>query len=212
MTKRYLITLAAVAALSACGGSGGTGDNDSEADIGILSSGILTDVEVPSPADLAGLPTEVEDFVNAFVEANESFTQTATRPFGTADYAGQYGFGFDAEDNPTVVYGDMTMGVDFGTGNISGSITNLTGDSEGQVLTIGNDLTVLAVIDNQSDIAGTVAGDVVLDGQTYDVEASIAGAFGGDAAETAVGTTMGLVTNPDATTDSFSGYFLVDKH
>lgn len=211
MLRKFLV-IGCVGALSACGGSSGSGgDSDEAGGTGVLSSGVLTDVEVPSADDLANLPADVQTFVNDFVSANESLTATATRPTGSASFTGGYGFGFDDADNPTVVYGDMTMTADFDTGNINGTVTNLTGDSEGTALTINNDLNVLAVIDNAAEIAGTVAGDVELEGETYEFEASLAGSFGGANADTALGTTMGLVTNPDSSTDSISGYFLLDK-
>ncbi|MEL6570340.1 MAG: hypothetical protein AAFQ64_01695 [Pseudomonadota bacterium] len=202
-------SLIAIAALAACGGS--TGDDGDGSEMGIISTGILTDVEVPSNEDLEGLPADVQALVNDFVTTNESITQTETRPSGTATYTGDYGFGFDTADNDTVVVGDMTMSANFDLGTINGTVTNLSGQSEGMALTISNDLTVLAAIDNVSDIAGTVAGDVELEGETYSLSASIDGAFGGTNAETALGTTMGEVTNPDNTVDGFSGYFLLDR-
>lgn len=208
MSVKYLMGVVALGALAACGG-GDDGDGD---DGFLTTNGVLSEVEIPSDGDLANLPTEVADFVNAFVAANESLTQTQSRPMGTAEFTGEYGFGFDDDDNPTVVIGAMAMSVNFDGGGISGTVSNLVGDSDGVMLNIGNDLAILGVIDNQSDIAGTVAGDVELDGETYGFEASITGAFAGNGAETALGTTQGTVTNPDTTQDGISGYFLAEKN
>lgn len=208
---RMCLALTGVAALAACGGSGGSGDGGDDGGIGVLSTGALQDVEVPSADDLAGLPQDVQDLVNDFVTANETLAATTTRPTGTASFEGNYGFGFDDADNETVVIGDMRMTANFDTGIIDGTVSNLTGTSPEGTLTISNDLDVSAVIDNTADIAGTVGGDVELEGETYGFSASIAGTFAGDTAGSAIGTTEGLVTNPDNSVDSISGYFLTEQ-
>ena len=199
MTIRFIPAICALGALAACGGGGGD-DGGS----GVLSTGLLTDVEVPSDGDLAGLPQEVQDLVADFVALNESTSAPDMMPGGTAVYSGSWGFGLEESD--AVVAGDLLMTANFDMMTINGNVSNFVGDDDGTSLTIGNTLDVNGNITGTEMNAG-VAGTLNVEGDDYDIGGTMLGAFGGANATTVLGTLTGTVTNPDASEDYFSGYF-----
>lgn len=164
---------AACIGLTACGGSSGNSS-------GVLSTGILTDVEVPA----------------------------AAMPSGSATYAGKWGIG--AEESDVVVVGDLNMVAAFDSNTITGTVSNLTGDDNGTTLVLGNSLDVLTNI-NGNKIQGTANGTLTLGRENYVVNSSLQGAFGGTAAQIAIGETYATVKNPDGSTDDFSGLFAAEK-
>jgi len=192
----------AVTGLAACGGG-----TDPEG--GVITSGILTDVSVPSDAELQNVPQPVRDLVSEFVRLNESYTRTEAMPTGSGSYTGNWGIGFD--DNDVVIIGDMALNADFDGNTLTGTVSNLQGDENGTALDIQNSLSITSSIAANSRLQGTATGVINVEGENYNVESSLEGAFGGDNADALVGTTNGLVTNPDNSQDSFSGYFAAER-
>lgn len=202
MLYKHLMITAAFAGLAACSSSSGDGGS------GVLSSGVLNNVEIPSDADLSGLPANVQTLVSDFVTLNESNTPTTTMPTGSATYAGKWGMGADESD--VVIVGDLNMVAAFDSHTITGNVSNLVGDDNGKALVIGNSLDVVTNISGNK-IQGTANGTLTLEGENYVVNSSMDGAFGGNAAQAALGTTTGQVKNPDGSTDNYSGYFAAEK-
>lgn len=194
-------------ALAACGGSG------DGSDVGIVSSGVLQNIEIPTAADLADVPEELRTLVDDFRDLNENNIPTSTLPPGTANFNGMYGVGLNGDDNDTVIYGDMALAVNFGAPqSVTGTVSNLTGLSDGNTLVISNSLDVAMSIDgNGNTVAGSVSGTVMLDSENYVIDGSLDGGFGGQNAEVLLGLTEGTITNPDSTVDSFEGYWATEK-
>ncbi len=202
---KSVFCITGICLLAACGGDG------DGSDMGILSSGILQDIEVPSTADLADTPAGVQALVADFRDLNENNLPTDTLPGGTGDYTGTYGVGLDGEDNDTVIVGDMALTANFGGRTITGSVDNLSGRSDGEDFTLSNDLHVnMTIDDSDSTVSGTIAGTVELDAEDYDINGTLDGGFGGDDGEVLLGVTEGSIDNPDGSNDEFSGYWATE--
>lgn len=201
---KNVLSITGICFLAACGGSG------SGANTASISSGILQNIEIPSDADLSDAPAEVRALVSEFRDLNDNNAPTETLPGGRAEYAGTYGIGLD--ENETVLYGDMNLDVNFGTQNATGTVSNITGDNDGTALDISNDLDVTLAIDtSDSTVSGNISGTVSLDDEDYDVSGTLGGGFGGTDAEVLLGETEGTITNPDSSTDGFSGFWATEE-
>lgn len=207
-----MIALLGLAATTLAGCGGGSGDEGEFT----LSNGVLTGIELPSEADLAEFPTEVQTLVNDFQFRNENSDLPSNVPIsGTAGYGGVLGFTVESDGEVfAVVTGDLELSADWDNpfGDlVTGTVSNLSGeDAEGEPLTISNTLEIDAPI-NGSEINGSIEGDLELESEIYNLDGNISGSFAGDGATGLLGETHGTVTNPDASVDEFFGIWFADN-
>jgi len=196
-------------ALTACGGGGGEGEF-------IVSDGVLDGIELPTSGDLAEFPQEVQDLIAEFQNRNENTPPASNIPtMGTANYAGTFGISVENGDEIlAVITGDLALTADWDNpfGDlVTGNVTNLSGeDGDGNALHPTGNLAIDAPIAGASLEFGTVMGTITLPDGDYGLNGSFDGAFAGDGATSMIGQTEGTITNPDNSTDSFSGLWYAD--
>lgn len=222
-TKAFMIL--PILGLAACGGSGG-GDMVEEVE-GVdfeISDGVLDDFEVPTEAQIAGLPTEVAATVNAFIESNENDILTPVLPVGEALFVGPWAMG-QSEGGDQLVGGTLSLDVDFDSGDefLSGRLdVEYAFDDDGAALIVVRnpleefDVDINGVVANGA-ISGNMSGrfdvrtanDTAL--ETVNVGGFIDGSFTGEGATGAIGTLSARFDYSDNTNDNFDGLFQIDR-
>lgn len=203
--------LLAVLALAACGGTTDGGDPVQGVDF-VISSGIISDIEVPTDAQLDELPREVARVVREFTVSNSIAGGSGTAPSGDADYNGTFAFGFDGEDNDASVAGDINVTVDFLEGLVTGQMSAITVyDDEGEQLTTNGGVLEIRGETPDNKFTASAQGDILLEGETYGIDAALAGDFAGEGFARGLGTINGTVSNPDGSDEGLEGLYVFEK-
>lgn len=220
-----IITLAstsiALAALAACGGSNNEGEDPVRGVDFEISNGVIANFEVPTDEQIAELPSQIADTVNAFIDANENTILTSTLPTGEALFVGPWAMG-ENDDGDSLVGGTMSIDVDFDPGDefLNGRLdVEYVFDDDGNLLPVtpnylegqeGKDVAINGVIEDGA-ISGTMNGRFDVDGETTTIGGFVNGSFTGDGATGAIGTLEASVQNGADSGAGFEGLFKLDR-
>lgn len=225
MTKRLLtrctLTGAMALALAACNAGG-----EEDGPTGVISSGVLN-AELPTDAERAALPDDVNALIDSFITANETLVSPSALPSGTATYTGTSAFALIDGDTDAVtatLVGDASLSVDFDAAGIAvlGRFGNFvaTDLAEGNTVTVNSgqiDLGngVITGTEFAGGVAGSINATVSGPGGSETVNLSIGGdldgAFAGADAGTAIGTVSGTADDGSGGTDFFDGLFVTER-
>ena len=214
------IAIGAALTLAACGGSSSGGEDPVQGVDFEISEGVISDIEIPTDAQIAQLPNEIQNVVNQFVSANENEILTPTLPMGEALFVGPWAAG-STGDSDALVGGTMSIEVDFDAGDefLNGRLdVNYVFGEDGEALAVtrnpleedGFDVDVNGVIED-GGIAGTLNGRFNVEDDPILFGGSIEGSFTGEGATGAIGTISASVGFADGGEDGFDGLFQLDR-
>ena len=170
----------------------------------------LVNLHCRSDESLAELPSQAVDVWNAFQAANGLKKVTTSMPMGDATYNGTFAIGSHGWNVPTLA-GDVDLIVNFQNLTANGSAKNITayGDDNVELPVIGT----LAIVGEtpENELVAVVNGDLIVDGYTHTLEGEMNGSFTGAVAEGGFGRSVGVVTNPDDSTDYFGGLYVISR-
>lgn len=219
---RLTMTGAMALSLAACNASG-----DDEGPAGVVSSGILS-AELPTDAERAALPSDINALIDQFITANETLAAPTALPGGMASYTGTSAFALidgDTESIAATLIGDANLEVDFDATGIAvtGRFDRFvaTDVAEGGTVTVNSGSSielgdgVISGTTFSGGVAGTINATVTRNGGSENVSLSIGGglngAFGGADAGTAIGTVDAFADDGMGGTDEVGGVFVTNR-
>lgn len=142
--------------LANCGGAPSTPDVT-------ISSGVL-EFELPSDAEMATFPAEIQTLIGDLETLNETATLTTTMPTtGTGTYTGSFAMGID--DTDTFLIGSVNLLADFATPDITSDLTPTSVFTEEGTLTPSGSISVGGATYTGSTFETGMIGDITVEGE-----------------------------------------------
>ena len=177
---------------------------------GYISDGALEDIELPSEAELAGLPASVTSAINAFASVNEGNALTPTMPQGSATFNGA--FAVEAEDDGEIgayISGDAALNVNFDTFSLTGQFDNMSvfEASDNSSIPVTSGLFSLTGTVSGSTFSSTLSGSLNLEGEIHSFSGGGDGVFAGNGATSMLSEIEGTTVDPNSHSEPFFGVF-----
>ncbi len=197
------MTVGATTLLSGCLGSGEEGGT-------VLSSGLL-ELDVPNAASRADLPADVNEALDALIEANENGLLDLT-PDGRSEYRGDFILALG--ENDITVTGDASLFLDLDATGGTFSISPDEALDEGEVVDAGGHISSQITVTN-GEYTGSIefsnltigSGEEFLD---LNMDGTVNGLFT-QAGETFGEFSGGLTEDvPDGASDTYDGLFFME--